>query len=94
MLQNGSGSKAGRQAKSGKEKVKAKAKGIKGEAEIVKANLCATTGVREWVLSLRCRLQLLSRWSSRRNQKEKGRSNIVTGESRQESEERNHGNGD
>jgi hypothetical protein len=46
MLLNGTGSKMVQQAKSGKEKVKVKAKGRKGVTVIGKANLCATTGAR------------------------------------------------
>ena len=44
MPQNGSESRTGHRAKPGKGKVKAKER--KGVTEIVRANLCATTGAR------------------------------------------------
>jgi hypothetical protein len=45
-LPNGTGNKTDQRAKSGKAKVKAKAKGRKVVTATVKANLCATIGAR------------------------------------------------
>ncbi len=92
MLQSGSGSRTGQRAKPGG--VKVKAKGRKGVTEIARANLCATTGAREMDTVVTLPPATSPMMVLKEEQKGKGRGNIVTRQSREESKERNHGNGD
>ena len=94
MLLNGTGSRVDLRARAAKAKAKAKEKGRKVAMAIEMPNLYATIGARGMAIAATLPLQLLARRTSRRDETKEGRSNVVTGESRQESKERNHGNGD